>query len=199
MAGSCSTGITVLLEKLGVEYQVIQRDDVEDYSQIVPTNQVPALEVDGQIITEGAAIVLYLLEEHGGEMLPVQISERGEFFEWLMFNYATLHPLYGKIKSIMNTMDEGEAKQKLLQQMAVQVSDTWKILDQRLANQQYIVGNKVTIIDYLVTIYTSWGAFFPQLSFSVGKNVSRLVKEVYALDEFQAAYKTEKIEFNLTS
>jgi len=197
LAGTCSTGITVLLEKLGVEYQVIQRNDVADYSRIVPTNQVPALEVDGQIITEGAAIVLYLLEKHGSDMLPVQVSDRGEFLKWLMFNYATLHPLYSKIKSIMNTMDEGEAKQKLLQQMADQVSDTWKILDQRLADQQYIVGDKVTIVDYLVTIYARWGAFLPRLSFSVGKHVNRLVKEVHALDEFRTAYKTEQIEFNL--
>ncbi len=196
LAGTCSTGITVLLEKLGLEYQVIQRDEVEDYDKIVPTNQVPALEVDGQIITEGAAIVLYLLEKHGSEMLPAQASKRGEFLKWLMFNYATLHPLYGKIKSIMNTMDEGQAKQKLLQQMADQVSSTWQILDQRLADQQYVVGNKVSIVDYLITIYTSWGAFFPELSFTVGKNVNRLVKEVHALDEFRAAYKTEQIEFN---
>jgi len=141
LAGTCSTDITVLLEKLGVEYQAIQRDDVADYSRVVPKNQVPALESDGQIIAEGAAIVLYLFEKHGSDMLPAHVSDRGKFLKWLMFNYATLHPLYGKIKSIMNTMDEGEVKQKLLQQMADQASDTWKILDQRLADQQYIVGD----------------------------------------------------------
>ena len=83
LAGTCSTGITVLLEKLGVKYQVIQRDDVENYSQIVPTNQVPALVVDNQVITEGAAIALYLLEKHQNDMMPTAVTDKAEFLRWL--------------------------------------------------------------------------------------------------------------------
>ncbi len=41
--GSCSSGIVVLLEKLQVEYTAVKREDVPNYSEIVPTNQVPAL------------------------------------------------------------------------------------------------------------------------------------------------------------
>lgn len=55
LPGSCSTGIAVLLEKLGVPYQLIKRNDIADYQEIVPTNQVPALKTEnGRIITEGA-------------------------------------------------------------------------------------------------------------------------------------------------
>ena len=64
LAGSCSTGITILLEKLGVDYEVIQRNDIENYSDIVATNQVPALVDNDIVIAEGAAIALYLLEKH---------------------------------------------------------------------------------------------------------------------------------------
>ena len=63
LGGSCSTGITILLRKLEVPFKIIQRGDVNDYSSIVPTNQVPALKDDTLLITEGAAIVLYLLEK----------------------------------------------------------------------------------------------------------------------------------------
>ena len=93
--GSCSSGITVLLEKLQLEYTPVKREDVPNYSDIVPTNQVPALKSpDGQIITEGAAIVLYLLEKHNSPMLPADLSRKAEFLRWLMFDYATLHPAY---------------------------------------------------------------------------------------------------------
>ena len=61
--GTCSTGITVLLTRLGLDFEVIKRDDVPNYSDIAPTNQVPALKDGDQIITEGSAIVLYLLEK----------------------------------------------------------------------------------------------------------------------------------------
>ena len=79
--------------------------------------------------------------------------------------------------------------------MADQVSNAWKILDDRLAQQQFVVGDTVTIIDYLITIYTSWGQYFPQLKFTFGKNVERLVNEVNALPEFKTAYNTENKEF----
>ena len=63
--GSCSTGITVLLERLELDYQLLKLDEVKGYSSIVPTKQVPALKTkEGQILTEGGAIALYLLEKH---------------------------------------------------------------------------------------------------------------------------------------
>ena len=89
--GTCSTGITILLTKLGVDFKVIKRDDVPNYSDFVPTNQVPALKHDDQIITEGAAIVLYLLEKHQNDILPKDISDKGEFLQYLMLFYMYYH------------------------------------------------------------------------------------------------------------
>ena len=85
--GSCSSGITVLLEKLQLEYTAVKREDVPNYSDLVPTNQVPALNLpDGQVITEGAAIVLYLLEKHNSPMLPTDLSQKAEFLRWLLID-----------------------------------------------------------------------------------------------------------------
>ena len=70
-----------------------------------------------EIITEGAAIVLYLLERHNSSMLPADLSEKAEFLRWLMFDYATLHPAYGKMFAIQykTKMDENERISVLLQ------------------------------------------------------------------------------------
>ena len=195
--GSCSSGIVVLLEKLQVEYTAVKREDVANYSEIVPTNQVPALKTsDGQIITEGAAIALYLLEKHQSNMLPADLSEKAEFLRWMMFDYATLHPSYGKMFAIKYRvqMDEGE-RTTVLQQLSASVSGLWEILDRELAKKKFICGDKPTIVDYLATIYTGWGNNFPDIKITLGKNVERLVDEVSALPEFQAAYRREKIEF----
>lgn len=196
--GSCSTGIVVLLEKLGVEYTPVKRQDVPDYPSIVPTNQVPALKTEnGQIITEGAAIVLYLLEKHGSDMLPADIGEKAEFLRWLMFNYATLHPAYSKMFAVGKRLEMDEAERgKVLKQLANGVSSLWAILDTRLAGQKYIVGDRPTIIDYLATLYTSWGNNFPGTGITLGKNVERLVDEISLLPEFKGAYAKESIEFS---
>ncbi|SDP68611.1 glutathione S-transferase [Desulforhopalus singaporensis] len=195
--GSCSTGITVLLEKLQLAYTPVKREDVTNYREIVPTNQVPALRLaDGQIITEGAAIALYLLEKHNSPMLPSELSRKAEFLRWLMFDYATLHPAYGRMFAIQNRtrMDEQE-RVNVLQQLASSVSGLWTILDRELEKKEFITGDKPTIVDYLATIYSSWGKSFPGIDILLEKNVQRLVKAVSALPEFQAGYKRENIEF----
>lgn len=194
--GSCSSGITVLLEKMQLEYTPVKREDVSNYSEIVPTNQVPALKLpDGQIITEGAAIVLYLLEKHKSPMLPADLSAKAEFLRWLMFDYATLHPSYGKIFAINRTEMDDKEKKSVSQQLATQTSGLWAILDRELESKKFITGDQPTVVDYLATIYTSWGKNFPDVDITLGSNVKRLVDQVSALPEFVAAYKKENVEF----
>ncbi len=195
--GSCSSGITVLLEKLQLEYTPVKREDVSNYSDIVPTNQVPALKTpEGQIITEGGAIALYLLEKHNSPMLPANLSEKAEFLRWLMFDYATLHPAYGRMFAIQykTQLDENE-KNSVIKQLADYVSGLWAILDKELEKKKFITGDQPTVADYLATIYSSWGNNFPDINITLGKNVERLVDEVSSLPEFLAGYKKENIEF----
>jgi len=195
--GSCSSGITVLLEKLQLEYTPVKREDVPNYSDIVPTNQVPALKSpDGQIITEGAAIVLYLLEKHNSPMLPADLPQKAEFLRWLMFNYSTLHPAYSRMFTIQYKTQLGENdKTSVLNQLAAYVSSLWAILDKELEKKKFITGDQPTVVDYLATIYSGWGNNFHNIKITLGKNVERLVEQVSALPEFQAGYKKENIEF----
>ncbi len=138
--------------------------------------------MDGQIITEGAAIVLYLLEKHDSPMLPADLSRKAEFLRWLMFDYATLHPAYGRMFAIQYKiqMDESE-KKEVLQQSADYVSSLWAILDKELETKSYITGDQPTIVDYLATIYSSWGNNFQDVEITLGKNVKRLIDQVAAL------------------
>lgn len=196
--GTCSSGITALLEKLGVAYEVIKRDDVSNYTEIVPTNAVPALKLEnGSVITEGAAIALYLLEKHENNMVPSDLDKKAEFLKWFMFNYATLHPAYGKMFTITFKVDMSDAeKAKLMPQLANVTSNLWAILDKRLATQKFIFDDQPSIIDYLVAIYSSWNNYFPEVKINLGANVERLVSEVSELPEFRAAYAKEGKDFS---
>lgn len=198
--GTCSTGIVALLKKLGQPAKIIHRDDVPDYAtRINAANQVPILEDDGLLIREGAAIALYLLEKHDSPWVKGDRAEKTDFQQWLMFNYATMHPAYGRIFTVAKTMDESDAKEKLLQQLADKVSDSWEILNERLEERSFVVGNEATIIDYLLVIYSSWNHAFPQLKITLGKNIERLVKDVSALPEVQAAYEAENIQLEVAA
>ena len=200
LPGSCSTGIAVLLEKLGVPYQLINRNDVPDYQKMVPTNQVPALRAeDGRILTEGSAIALYLLEKHENTMLPGDLEARSEFYQWLNFDYSTLHPAYGRMFAIAYKTKISDAmKAEILQQLADSVSGLWAILDNRLETRKFILGDQPTHADYMAAIYSSWNAGFADIKIDLGTNVKRLISDVASLPEFKAAYEKEQIEFKKT-
>ncbi|MCI5050664.1 MAG: glutathione S-transferase family protein [Rickettsiales bacterium] len=195
--GTCSTGIAVLLEKLGVSYETIKRDDVPNYTDIVPTNQVPAIKTeDGRVIAEGGAIALYLLEKHGKDLLPSSVEERAAFYQWFNFDYATLHPAYSKLFTIAFKVElADDVKADLLQQLADKVSEIWTVLDKHLANRTFIVGDTPSHVDYMAAVYSSWGNFFPNTTITLGENVKRLIANVQALPEFQAGYAKDQAEF----
>ena len=199
--GTCSTGITILLEKLAVDFKTVAREDVPNYTEIVPTNAVPALKTeDGQIITEGAAIVLYLLEKHNSDMLPADLSEKAEFLKWLMFDYATLHVAYSKLFTIAMKVKMDETEQaNVMQQLGDQTSALWEIVDKRLSDKTFIMGDQATIVDYLMAIYSSWGNYFPNVKISLGQNVERFIADVQVLPEFKAGFQTEKIQFKVAA
>ncbi|WP_317932666.1 glutathione S-transferase [Halioxenophilus sp. WMMB6] len=189
--GSCSTGIHALLNQLNLPYKMTLRDDVEDYTALVPTNQVPALRTPETVLTEGAAIVLYLLANHGEQQL---VSEP-EFLRWLMFNYATLHPAYGKLFASNGLLPAGPEKVHLMQTLAAKTADLWAIVDQHLAGRETMFGNRITVLDYLISVYVRWGNVFPELAIPVGQNVLRLVDKVCQLPEFQQAFVRESVTY----
>ncbi|MEW6991146.1 glutathione S-transferase family protein [Colwelliaceae bacterium 6441] len=193
--GSCSTGIHVLLNKLNIPVEIIPRDQINDYPSLVPTNQVPALKDEEKLFTEGAAIVLYLINKHN-----VDLNNYGGaalFNQWLMFNYATLHPAYGKLFTLNGVMEEGEKKYEVMHALASRVEDTWKIVDQHLADKSYMTGESPSVIDYLLAIYASWGNYFPQLTIKLGDNVLRLIEEVSQHSVFTKAYQKESVEYRI--
>lgn len=193
--GSCSTGIHVLLNKLNIDVEIVNRSDVENYQEIVPTNQVPALATPEGVITEGAAIVLYLIDKH--DLNIEKYAAKGEFYQWLMFNYATLHPAYSKLFTINGIVDDAAHKHEVLAKLAVKTAYLWKIVDVRLSQSSYIFGDIPTVIDYLIALYVGWGNNFASLDIPVGENTLKMVEKVVKLPEFVKAMAVEEHSYNV--
>ncbi|MEM9302009.1 MAG: glutathione S-transferase [Pseudomonadota bacterium] len=196
--GSCSTGIHALLNKLGQEVEIIKRDDLPDYAALVPTNQVPALQTEEGLLTEGAAIVLHLLDRHdqqGG------LVEDQEFRQWLLFNYATLHATYSKLfmAGVQNVVAHPESRAVLIDHVSARLSTLWEIVDTRLEGRSYMVGDGPTVIDYLLAVYANWNNAVPEARITIGPNARRLIAAVVGLPEFAAAIAREGVEHRLAA
>jgi glutathione S-transferase len=97
---SRASGVHWLLEEIGKPYE-LEHVDIrakggvpESYRAVQPNKKVPAIEHDGTIVTERAAICLYLTEQFPeAELAPATSApERPVFLTWLVYCDAVLDP-----------------------------------------------------------------------------------------------------------
>jgi glutathione S-transferase len=98
---SRASGILWLLEELGQPYE-IERVDIrapggvpESYRAIQPNKKVPAIMHDGTVVTERAAICLYLTERfpEAGLAPAIGDKERAAFLSWLIYSDSVFDPV----------------------------------------------------------------------------------------------------------
>ncbi len=100
MAGACPLAAHIVLEWTGARYesQKLTHDDLkkEAYLRVNPLGVVPALEVDGSVITQNAGVLSYLAEAYPDAKLGGDGTPRGdaEVHRWLGFVNSDIHPAF---------------------------------------------------------------------------------------------------------
>lgn len=158
--GTCSLSPHIVAREAGLPIELVKVDirsaphrtaDGADYAATVTAKgYVPALELDdGDLLTEGAAIVQYLADlAPDGRLAPkAGTIERYRLIEWLnfvaselhkMFSPWLFHPEYGK-----QAADVARGK----------IEGRLAFVDAHLAGQAYLLGETFTVADaYLFTV-----------------------------------------------
>ena len=126
-----------------------------DYTAINPKGQVPTLVLDnGQVLTEGPAIVQYLADQKPDSGLAPRNGtvDRYRLQEWLNFISSELHknftPLFRP-----NTPDDYKpiAKDNLANRFAY--------VDKHLSNRPYLLGEKFMVADAYLFTMLKWAKF----------------------------------------
>jgi len=146
-------GIPVELEK--VDQKTKRTASGADYLQINPKGYVPALVLDdGELLTEGPAIVQYLADlEPARALAPVNgTTARYRLQEMLGYINSELHKAYAPLfhsESPEATRAEREAAVRKL----------YAPLNQHLAQNEWLVGDSFSAADaYLFTV-TNWANY----------------------------------------
>jgi glutathione S-transferase len=159
-----------LLIELGVPHELHELDfDKRDqkspeYLKINPAGVVPTLVIDDQVLTETAAIVMHLADMHpGADLAPAPGTlERAQYYRWMLFCANTLMPAYrGWFYS-----DEiaGAANNDATRHHArLKLEAAWQqVADHLHANGAYLLGEKRSAADFLLTMLMRWSRNMPQ-------------------------------------
>ncbi|MCO7613198.1 glutathione transferase GstA [Pseudomonas chlororaphis] len=160
---ACSLACHIVLRELQLPFEAIRVDNRskrtaqgEDFLAINPKGYVAALQLDnGEVLTEGPAILQYLadLKPEAGLAAPQGNWQRVRLQETLNFISSEVHGIMGWLfNSALDDKAKELFRQKLFKRLA--------LLEQILAQQDYLQGGQFTIADaYLFTVLR-WTAVF---------------------------------------
>ena len=171
--GSQSTASLVvhwLLIELGIEHELRMLDfdrgeqKSPGYLAINPQGRVPTLLVDGQVLTESAAIAMHLADLHPEAKLAPATGtpERAAYYRWMFFCAYTLMPAY----RAWFYADEpaGEANVAVVKERArQQIEAAWQQVAGHLEHAgPYMLGAQVSAVDFVLTMLMRWSRNMPR-------------------------------------
>lgn len=149
-----------MLEECGAEYDVLpvhfgKEMKSEKYLSVNPMGKSPALEVDGKVITETAAILIFLADMYPEKNLipPVNSLERGEFYRWMFFLVQLEYAFIDKFFDVPSSEERRRS-------VGYGDYDTaLNTLTEFLKGKKYVIGNNFTVLDLYFAATLRWAIF----------------------------------------
>lgn len=192
--GACSLASHIVLREAGFEFAT-EKVDLATHSTesganfytINPKGYVPALMLeDGQVLTEGGAIVQYLadLKPEAGLAPPPGTLERARMNEQLIFIAAELHKAYGPLFSPGATE---EAKAAARENVALRLDHVERQLSD---GRPYLLGQELTVADIYMFVVAGWAE---QMGIGSGgwPNLSAFLERIGSREAVRAALRAE--------
>lgn len=133
--------------------------DDPELTRVNPLQQVPALVLpNGELLTESAAILLWLTEQHpeAGLAPAVGAPERAQFLRWMAYIPAQIYSMYW-VRDIPSRLAEGEAAEAVIKaRTSERIADCWRMMDQQVAPGRFILGDDLSVLDLYVTVISRW-------------------------------------------
>jgi glutathione S-transferase len=152
--------IRLLLRFLGQEFSLTEYDITkgetrnDDFlSKINPVGRIPALEFDdGHVLVESNSVLLFLAD--GTSWLPTDKWQRAAVTQWLFFEQYEHEPNVAVLRawfSVKGMPDYGKALLPIKQAGA---KNALAIMESRLADHDWLVGDQCSIADIALYAYT---------------------------------------------
>jgi GST-like protein len=184
--------VSIMLEELALPYNVhsidISKNDqfTPEFIAINPNSKIPAI-IDhetGITMFESGAILLYLAEKTG-KFLPTATAEKYEVIQWLMFQMASVGPMFGQLNHFRRYAPEQIPY--AIDRYEKETLRLYSVLDRQLADREFVCG-EYSIAD--IAIYP-WVAIyeFQGLTLEAHPHLQRWVNTMAARPAVQKGMK----------
>ena len=184
--------VALCLEECGLPYEPKPVDtrkgeqSMAEFLAINPNGKVPVIVDDDVTVFDSGAILLYLAEKTG-KFLPANTpAARAPMLSWMMFVASGIGPFSGQAVHFRHYAPEPVPYAATRYQY--EARRHWEILDARLAQQRYMLGEDYGIVDMAVW---GWSRAVPHVfgddAWQSLPNVKRHFEEISARPAAQRA------------
>jgi glutathione S-transferase len=160
--GACSLAPHIILREAGISFELKRVDtktkklvDGADFLAVNSKGAVPALRLDdGQVLTEGVAILQYLADRKPESKLvpPAGTFERYRAIEWLNFLTSEVHKSFSPLFN-----PQASADVKAYAQANLEKKLDWT--NAQLGSRKFLTGDTFTIADAYLFTLINWTYF----------------------------------------
>jgi GST-like protein len=150
--------VSIMLEETGLPYEPHRvgfdtNDQMSpEFLSLNPNNKIPAIiDQNGPggkplALFESGAILLYLAEKTG-QLLPIDPAARYHAIQWLMFQMGGIGPMFGQVGFFNKFAGKDYEDKRPRDRYVAESKRLLRVLDQRLAERAWIMGDNYTIAD----------------------------------------------------
>jgi glutathione S-transferase len=168
--GAASFVVHWLLIETGAEHELHKLDlqageqRSPEYLRLNPSGVVPTLLIDGQPVSEAAALVMHLADAHpaAGFAPPVGTLDRARYQQWMFHLANTLQPAFRLWFYPAEAAGDGavEAAKAAARQ---RIEAVFERIDRHLAEAgPFLLGERLSAADFLLTMLMRWSRNMPR-------------------------------------
>jgi len=163
---SGSVAVEAALTLLGLPYTLVEgatwaeevaRDRVATAN---PMRQIPTLVLpDGEVMTESAAILIYLADLDPAATLAPTPSDprRRQFLRWMLYVSSAIYALHWIKPDVKRIGVSDQARDAVIEAVHERIAFCWSNMDSQLMPGDFLLGDEMTVLDLYVAVVSRFG------------------------------------------
>ena len=162
--GACSLAPHIVLREAGADFAVARVPVAEranyapDYLRINPKARVPALAINGFVLTENPAILAVLGRRFpAAELYPEGGEAEARCLEWLAWQSNTVHIAFAQVWRAERFVEREADFPPVQANGRANVARHFAVIEERLAASPFAAGDRFSVADPMLLVFYRWG------------------------------------------
>jgi len=162
--GACSLASHIALEETGRPYNVVEtllskgQHQAPEFLAINPRGRVPALAVDGKVITENTAILVWIASAFPeADLLPADLIERTRCIAQMAWFSNTPHIFQRAKFRPYRFVDREELHDDIRAKALSSYWESMQEIDGLIGDNEWMMGDRYTVVDPYALVFYGWG------------------------------------------